>query len=77
MFWEARNIRKGGKHMSVDMLFLDEKSTLIQGTVHAFRIPQIQKSSSIVSEYTQELTLAISTTSEQPSLLTSYKLKVD
>lgn len=27
--------------MSVDMLFLDEKSTLIQGTVHAFRIPQV------------------------------------
>ncbi|KAF3488721.1 hypothetical protein F2Q69_00052094 [Brassica cretica] len=100
-------------------LGISEKSTLIQGTVHAFRIPHvltpshfrdlftrlvvlmldrattnsgylivinvlrtfyfriviIQKSSSIVSEYTQELTLAISTTSEQPSLLTSYKLK--
>ncbi|CAN6897437.1 unnamed protein product [Brassica oleracea] len=38
-FWEARNIRKGGELMSVDMLFLDERkqSMLILGTMNATR----------------------------------------
>ncbi|CDY36011.1 BnaA08g04500D [Brassica napus] len=30
-FWEAHNVRKGGGLMSVDMLLLDEQSTLIHG----------------------------------------------
>ncbi|CAN7094749.1 replication protein A 70 kDa DNA-binding subunit A [Brassica rapa] len=34
-FWEARNVRKGGELMSVDMLFVDENSTLTQGSVGA------------------------------------------
>ncbi|KAL0725299.1 hypothetical protein Bca4012_039898 [Brassica carinata] len=38
-FWEAPNVRKGVKQMSIDMLFLHEKSTLIQGTVNASRVP--------------------------------------
>ncbi|WZZ34442.1 hypothetical protein YC2023_017843 [Brassica napus] len=37
-FWEAQNIRKGGELMSLDMLLLDEQSTLIQGTVNAARL---------------------------------------
>ncbi|KAF3605792.1 hypothetical protein DY000_02048517 [Brassica cretica] len=36
-FWEARNTKKGGELMSVDMLFVDEQSTLIHGTVNASR----------------------------------------
>nr|VDD36846.1 unnamed protein product [Brassica oleracea] len=36
-FWEARNVRKGGEPMSVDMLFVDENSTLMQGSVGANR----------------------------------------
>ncbi|KAG2298749.1 hypothetical protein Bca4012_010244 [Brassica carinata] len=38
-FWEARNTKKGGELMSIDMLFLDEQSTLIQGTMNTKRIP--------------------------------------
>ncbi|KAG2269173.1 hypothetical protein Bca52824_063728 [Brassica carinata] len=33
-FWEAHNVRKGGMLMSVDMLLLDEQSTLIHGTIN-------------------------------------------
>ncbi|CAG7897029.1 hypothetical protein IGI04_029907 [Brassica rapa subsp. trilocularis] len=33
-FWEAHNVRKGGGLMSVDMLLLDEQSTLIHGTIN-------------------------------------------
>lgn len=36
-FWEARNTKKGGELMSLDMLFLDEQSTLIQRTMSATR----------------------------------------
>ncbi|CAN6882597.1 unnamed protein product, partial [Brassica oleracea] len=36
-FWKARNTKKGGELMSVDMLFVDEQSTLIHGTVNASR----------------------------------------
>ncbi|KAL0690402.1 hypothetical protein Bca4012_090080 [Brassica carinata] len=36
-FWEARNVKKGGELMSVDMLLLDEKSTLIQGSIGSIR----------------------------------------
>ncbi|CAG7861826.1 unnamed protein product [Brassica rapa] len=36
-FWEARNINKGGELMSVDMLLLDENSTLVHGSVSALR----------------------------------------
>ncbi|KAF2586240.1 hypothetical protein F2Q70_00036757 [Brassica cretica] len=35
--WEARNVKKGGELMSVDMLLLDEKSTLIQGSIGSIR----------------------------------------
>lgn len=34
-FWEARNVRKGGEVMSVDMLLLDEQSTLIHGIINS------------------------------------------
>ncbi|CAH8337521.1 unnamed protein product [Eruca vesicaria subsp. sativa] len=37
-FLEARNVKKGCELMSVDMLLLDEKSTLIQGPVNANRL---------------------------------------
>ncbi|CAG7900610.1 unnamed protein product [Brassica rapa] len=36
-FWEARHIKKGGKLMGVDMLLLDEKSMLIEGSVNVNR----------------------------------------
>ncbi|KAF8096421.1 hypothetical protein N665_0309s0047 [Sinapis alba] len=36
-FWEARNVRKGGELMSIDMLFVDENSTLTQGSISANR----------------------------------------
>ncbi|KAF3531175.1 hypothetical protein DY000_02038234 [Brassica cretica] len=36
-FWESRNINKGEELMSVDMLLIDENSTLMQGSVGAIR----------------------------------------
>uniref|UniRef100_M4F735 Replication factor A C-terminal domain-containing protein n=2 Tax=Brassica campestris TaxID=3711 RepID=M4F735_BRACM len=36
-FWEARNIIKGGELISVDMLFIDENSTMVQGSIPALR----------------------------------------
>lgn len=36
-FWEARNINKGGELISVDMLFIDENSTMVQGSIPALR----------------------------------------
>ncbi|KAJ4881212.1 EF-hand domain protein [Raphanus sativus] len=35
--WKARNVNKGMELMSVDMLLIDEKSTLIQGSIGAIR----------------------------------------
>ncbi|KAG2294764.1 hypothetical protein Bca52824_041433 [Brassica carinata] len=32
--WEARNVWKGGELMSVEMLLLDEHSTLIHRTIN-------------------------------------------
>ncbi|ESQ50127.1 hypothetical protein EUTSA_v10002234mg [Eutrema salsugineum] len=37
-FWEARNVKKGGELMGVDMLLLDEKATLIQGSISVHRL---------------------------------------
>ncbi|CAH8353230.1 unnamed protein product [Eruca vesicaria subsp. sativa] len=36
-FWEARNVRKGGEFMSLDMLLINKKSTVIQGSVNVNR----------------------------------------
>ncbi|CAH8316387.1 unnamed protein product [Eruca vesicaria subsp. sativa] len=36
-FWEARNVRKDGQFMSLDMLLIDENSTVIQGSVNVNR----------------------------------------
>ncbi|WZZ30941.1 hypothetical protein YC2023_014342 [Brassica napus] len=36
MFWEAQNIRKGRKLMSVDMLFLDEQEPSVDTYPHLF-----------------------------------------
>ncbi|XP_022561634.1 uncharacterized protein LOC106410196 isoform X2 [Brassica napus] len=36
-FGEARNVRKGGELMSIDILFVDENSTVTQGSVGANR----------------------------------------
>ncbi|KAL0791889.1 hypothetical protein Bca101_008135 [Brassica carinata] len=36
--WEARNVKKGGELMWIDLLFVDEKSTLIHGTINSHRL---------------------------------------
>ncbi|ESQ33198.1 hypothetical protein EUTSA_v10005644mg [Eutrema salsugineum] len=41
-FWPARNIKKGGQLMGVDLLLLDEKSTLMQGSIHVHHLPVFQ-----------------------------------
>ncbi|KAJ4901702.1 hypothetical protein Rs2_15653 [Raphanus sativus] len=37
-FWEARNVRKNNELMSVDLLLLDEHSTLIHGSINSTRV---------------------------------------
>ncbi|CAH2035718.1 unnamed protein product [Thlaspi arvense] len=37
-FWEARNVKKGGELMGVDMRLLDEKATLMQGSISVHRL---------------------------------------
>ncbi|WZZ51322.1 hypothetical protein YC2023_051429 [Brassica napus] len=37
-FWEARNAKKGGELMGVDMLLLDDQSSLIQASVPVHRL---------------------------------------
>ncbi|WZZ21569.1 hypothetical protein YC2023_122956 [Brassica napus] len=38
-FWEARNIKRGGHLMVVDMLLLDSKAMLIPATINVNRLP--------------------------------------
>ncbi|XP_033144439.1 uncharacterized protein LOC103862375 isoform X1 [Brassica rapa] len=39
LFWEARNIKRGGHLMGVDMLLLDSKAMLIPATINVNRLP--------------------------------------
>ncbi|CDY46865.1 BnaC01g27690D [Brassica napus] len=41
-FWEARNVKRGGELMWVDMLLMDVNSTLMQATINANRLPKFQ-----------------------------------
>ncbi|CAN7141612.1 unnamed protein product, partial [Brassica rapa subsp. narinosa] len=41
-FWEARNVKRGGELMWVDMLLMDVNSTLIQATINANRLPRFR-----------------------------------
>lgn len=37
-FWEARNAKKGGELMGLDMLLLDDQSSLIQASISVHRL---------------------------------------
>ncbi|CAN7015623.1 unnamed protein product, partial [Brassica rapa subsp. trilocularis] len=37
-FWEARNVKRGGELMWVDMLLMDVNSTVMQATINANRL---------------------------------------
>lgn len=50
--WEARNINKGGELISVDMLFIDENSTMVQGSIPALRQLQFKNRLAEGSIYT-------------------------
>ncbi|CAF1917187.1 unnamed protein product [Brassica napus] len=41
-FWEARNVKRGGELMWVDMLLMDVNSTLIQATITTNRLPRFR-----------------------------------
>ncbi|XP_048599854.1 uncharacterized protein LOC106450002 [Brassica napus] len=41
-FWEARNVKRGGELMWVDMLLMDMNSTLIQATINVNRLPRFR-----------------------------------
>ncbi|XP_033137007.1 uncharacterized protein LOC103841209 isoform X2 [Brassica rapa] len=41
--WEARNVKRGGELMWVDMLLMDVNSTLIQATINAIRLPKFRE----------------------------------
>ncbi|CAF1708314.1 unnamed protein product [Brassica oleracea var. botrytis] len=49
-FWEARNVRKDGELMSLDMLLLDEQSTLIHGSINSSRVDTFRRRLNIVGE---------------------------
>uniref|UniRef100_A0A0D3D2F1 Uncharacterized protein n=1 Tax=Brassica oleracea var. oleracea TaxID=109376 RepID=A0A0D3D2F1_BRAOL len=38
--YEARNVKRGGELMWVDMLLIDVNSTLMQATINANRLPK-------------------------------------
>ncbi|KAF3484967.1 hypothetical protein F2Q69_00052070 [Brassica cretica] len=42
-FWEARNVKRGGELMWVDMLLIDVNSTLMQATINANRLPKFRE----------------------------------
>ncbi|CAF2132783.1 unnamed protein product [Brassica napus] len=42
-FWEARNVKRGGELMWVDMLLMDVNSTVMQATINANRLLKFQE----------------------------------
>ncbi|KAF3578833.1 hypothetical protein DY000_02033728 [Brassica cretica] len=42
-YWETRNIKRGGELMWVDMLMVDVNATMMQATISANRLPQLQE----------------------------------
>ncbi|XP_013631145.1 PREDICTED: uncharacterized protein LOC106336758 [Brassica oleracea var. oleracea] len=42
-YWEARNVKRGGELMWVDMLLVDVNATMMQATISAHRLPQYQE----------------------------------
>ncbi|KAL0789793.1 hypothetical protein Bca101_006039 [Brassica carinata] len=54
-FWEARNVRKDGELMSLDMLLLDEQSTLIHGSINSSRVDTFRRRLSEGSDIPTEL----------------------
>ncbi|CAN6823842.1 unnamed protein product [Brassica oleracea] len=51
-FWEAKNINKGGELISVDMLLIDENSTVVHGSIPASRQLRFKNRLSEGSVYT-------------------------
>ncbi|CAF1926906.1 hypothetical protein YC2023_058202 [Brassica napus] len=42
-FWEARNVKRGGELMWMDLLMVDVNSTMMQVTISAGRLPQFRE----------------------------------
>ncbi|CAN7073724.1 unnamed protein product [Brassica oleracea var. botrytis] len=42
-YWEARNVKRGGELMWVDMLLVDVNATMMKATISAHRLPQYQE----------------------------------
>ncbi|CAF2098069.1 unnamed protein product [Brassica rapa] len=42
-FWEARNVKRGGELMWMDLLMVDINSTVMQVTISAGRLPQFRE----------------------------------
>ncbi|KAF8113063.1 hypothetical protein N665_0057s0015 [Sinapis alba] len=42
-FWEARNIKRGGELMWIDMLMVDVNATIMQATISANRLPKFRE----------------------------------
>ncbi|CAF1784549.1 unnamed protein product, partial [Brassica napus] len=51
-FWEAKNVNKGGELISVDMLLIDENSTVVHGSIPASRQLRFKNRLSEGSVYT-------------------------
>ncbi|KAF2552743.1 hypothetical protein F2Q68_00037027 [Brassica cretica] len=41
-YWEARNVKRGGDLMWVDMLMIDVNATIMQATIYANRLPRFR-----------------------------------
>ncbi|XP_013745959.1 uncharacterized protein LOC106448646 [Brassica napus] len=41
-YWEARNVKRGGELMWVDMLMIDVNATIMQATIYANRLPRFR-----------------------------------
>ncbi|XP_048614644.1 uncharacterized protein LOC125587697 [Brassica napus] len=41
-FWEAKNVKRGGELMWMDLLMVDVNSTMMQVTISAGRLPQFR-----------------------------------
>ncbi|KAL0731286.1 hypothetical protein Bca4012_027380 [Brassica carinata] len=51
-FWEARNVRRGGELMGVDMLLLDSQATMVPATISVHRLETHRSNLKAGSVYT-------------------------
>lgn len=51
-FWEAKNVKRGGELMWVDMLLIDVNATMMQATIYANRLSRFRSKLAAGTMYT-------------------------